>query len=57
MSSDLEPLQRWFRPELPLAAALVREARAEIGANHELVGHELTAVVKCAEAAIDSHQH
>jgi hypothetical protein len=37
----------WFRPEPRQAAALVAEARAEIGVGHELAGHELTAVVKC----------
>jgi 8-oxo-dGTP pyrophosphatase MutT (NUDIX family) len=48
MSAGLQPPEPWFRPEPQLAAALVREAREEIGADHELVGHKLTAVVKCA---------
>ena len=43
-----EPPEPWFRPEPRQSAALVAEARAEIGTNHELAGHELTAVVKCA---------
>jgi hypothetical protein len=28
---------------------LAREAEAEIGADHELAGHALTAIVKCAD--------
>jgi hypothetical protein len=38
----------WFRPESRVRAALVAEALAEIAADHELAGHELTAVVTCA---------
>jgi hypothetical protein len=43
-----EPPEPWFRPEPRQAAALAAEAQAEIGADHELAGHRLTAVVKCA---------
>lgn len=42
------PPEPWFRPEPRHSAALVAEARAEIGTGHELAGHELTAVVKCS---------
>jgi hypothetical protein len=45
---QLAPPEPWFRPEPRHSAALVAEAQAEIGASHELAGHELTAVVKCA---------
>src|SRR5215469_6401347 len=44
---QLEPPEPWFRPEPRHSAALAAEARAEIGASHELAGHELTVVVKC----------
>jgi hypothetical protein len=45
---QLEPPEPWFRPQSQLAAALAAEACSEIGAAHELAGHELTAVVQCA---------
>jgi len=48
MNAGLEPPEPWFRPDPQFAAALVREARAEFGADHELAAHNLTAVVKCA---------
>jgi hypothetical protein len=47
VNPGLEPPEPWFRPDEQLATALVREARAEIGSDHELAGRELTAVVKC----------
>jgi len=46
--SSLELPEPWLRPEPQLGAALAAEARAEIGADHELAGHELAAVIKCA---------
>jgi hypothetical protein len=42
-----ELLEPWFRPEPRQAAALVAAVQAEIGADHELAGHQLAAVVKC----------
>jgi hypothetical protein len=47
VNHGLEPPEPWFRPNPRLAAALVREARAEIGSDYELAWHYLTAVVKC----------
>jgi hypothetical protein len=48
VNTVLEPPEPWFRPVPQLATALVREAQAEIRSDHELAGHELTAIVKCA---------
>ena len=45
---QLEPSEPWFKPQPRHGAALAAEARAEIGPGHELAGHELTAVAKCA---------
>jgi hypothetical protein len=48
-----EPPEPWFRPNPQVAAALVREARAEIGTDHELAGHQLTAIAEVARAGAE----
>ncbi len=48
VNTVLQPPEPWFRPMPELAAVLVRKAQAEVGCDHELAAHELTAVVKCA---------
>lgn len=49
VNTVLEPPEPWCRPMPELAVVLVWEAQAEVGYDHELAGHELTAVVKWAD--------
>ncbi len=48
MPPDLPLPEPWFRPDPQRAAALEREARIEIGPDHELASHTLTAIAACS---------
>jgi hypothetical protein len=48
MPDLLDLPEPWFPPADHLANALRREALAEIGPDHDLAGHDLVPVGKCA---------